>query len=93
MIQEYDYLAHKAGECIVPTSGFDSIPSDLAAYLFTQTLEKKLLGSGKPAPLNVKSVGAHTVKGLGISGGTAATMFNDLEEVLASAQAKGAGCG
>ncbi|KAG8791765.1 hypothetical protein FRC12_008186 [Ceratobasidium sp. 428] len=83
IIEEYDYLAHKTGACIVPASGFDSIPSDLAAYLSVQTLEKKLLGSGLPTPLDIKSVGSHTVKGFGVSGGTAATMFSGLEEVPA----------
>ncbi|KAG9104014.1 hypothetical protein FRC07_009866, partial [Ceratobasidium sp. 392] len=93
IIEEYDYLAHKTGACIIPASGFDSIPSDLAAYLSIQTLEKKLSNSGVDAPLNIKSVGAHTVKGFGISGGTAATAISEFEEVPMSAQIKGSGWG
>ncbi|KAG8734901.1 hypothetical protein FRC10_011225 [Ceratobasidium sp. 414] len=92
-VVRYDYLAHKNGACIVPGSGFDSIPSDLAAYLSTQTLENRLLGSGLPLPLDIKSVAAHRFKGSGISGGTAATIINSFEEVPTSARQKGSGWG
>ncbi|KAG8697430.1 hypothetical protein FRC08_006536, partial [Ceratobasidium sp. 394] len=56
IIEDYDYLAHKNGACIVPGSGFDSIPSDLAAHLSVQTLENKLLGSGIPCTLRYSSL-------------------------------------
>ncbi|KAG8713725.1 hypothetical protein FRC09_018397 [Ceratobasidium sp. 395] len=56
----YNYLAHKAGACIVPASGFDSIPSDLAAYLSTQTLEKNCSARVNPH-LWISSQSAHTL--------------------------------
>ncbi|KAG8718560.1 hypothetical protein FRC08_004976 [Ceratobasidium sp. 394] len=47
IIEEYDFLAYKTGACIIPGAGFDSIPSDLAVYLSTRTLEKHTSGSGE----------------------------------------------
>ncbi|QRV84404.1 hypothetical protein RhiJN_12420 [Ceratobasidium sp. AG-Ba] len=93
MIEQYDYLAYRNKACIIPGSGYDSIPSDIAAFLSIQTLEKKLSESGVSIPFDIKSAGAHKLKGFGPSGGTIATMFSALEEVPQSEQAKGTGWG
>ncbi|KAG8716505.1 hypothetical protein FRC09_015672 [Ceratobasidium sp. 395] len=78
IIEDYDYLAHKTGACIIPCAGFDSIPSDLATYLSIKTLEKRVSG---PGPLSVKSSGAHRWKFPGFSGGSIATVRSRFEEV------------
>ncbi|QRV98460.1 hypothetical protein RhiJN_26479 [Ceratobasidium sp. AG-Ba] len=93
MIEQYDYLAHRNKACIIPGSGYDSIPSDMAAFLSIQTLEKKLSESGVSIPFDIKSTGAQRLKGFGFSGGTVATMFSALEEVPLAEQAKGTGWG
>jgi len=76
MIEKYDYLAFKTGATIIPASGFDSVPADIAAFLSVQTL-KTLIG---PEARAAKSVTAHALSGQ-FSGGTAATIlatFNDV---------------
>ncbi|KAG9092837.1 hypothetical protein FRC07_011578, partial [Ceratobasidium sp. 392] len=88
IIDEYDLLAHKTGACIIPCAGFDSIPSDLAAALSIQTLQKHVSGSG---PLHVKSTGAHRWKILGFSGGSKATILSLFEEVPVEKRNAGAG--
>jgi len=93
IIADYDYLAHKNRTCIIPCSGFDSIPSDLAAYLSIQTLEKRLLGSGLPESLNITSTAAVRWKGFGVSGGTAATIISSVEEVPPIERRAGSGWG
>ncbi|KAF8599929.1 NAD(P)-binding protein [Ceratobasidium sp. AG-I] len=92
IIQDYDYLAHKTGSVIIPCSGYDSIPSDLAAHLAVEALEKRISEAGVPAPTEIKSVAAHRVKG-GISGGTAATIFNMMEVVPREQRHVGSGWG
>ncbi|CAE6527026.1 unnamed protein product [Rhizoctonia solani] len=89
IIERYDYLAHKTGACIVPCSGYDSIPSDLAAYLGQKGLEKQL---GGKTPEHITSTTAHTFKG-GVSGGTAASLFAAFEEVPKDQRRRGAGWG
>ncbi|KAF8749770.1 Saccharopine dehydrogenase NADP binding domain [Rhizoctonia solani] len=86
IIEEYDYLAHKNRACIVPCSGYDSIPSDIAAYLSVQTLERQL--SGKSTYLSYSSNSI-----LSVSGGTAATLFSFFEEVPREYRLKGVGWG
>lgn len=72
---------------IVPGCGFDSLPSDLSAYLSVCAL-KDHLGSATEAG---QSVTAHAMKG-GISGGTLSTMYtcvdpeSQLREKLDEAQ-------
>ncbi|KAG9076176.1 hypothetical protein FS749_012081 [Ceratobasidium sp. UAMH 11750] len=90
IIEEYDFLAHKTGACIIPGAGFDSIPSDLAVYLSTRTLEKHTSGSG---PLSIKSTGAHRWKIFGLSGGSRATILSSLEEVPPEKRRAGGGWG
>ncbi|KAG8705693.1 hypothetical protein FRC11_008857 [Ceratobasidium sp. 423] len=89
IIEKYDYLAHKTRACIVPCSGYDSIPSDLAAYLGQKGLEKQL---GGKKPEHITSTTAHTFKG-GVSGGTAASLFTAFEEVPKDQRRRGAGWG
>ncbi|CAE6334717.1 unnamed protein product [Rhizoctonia solani] len=89
IIEEYDYLAHKNKACIVPCSGYDSIPSDLAAHLALRALEKQL---GGKLPSHISSTAAHKTKG-GISGGTAASIMSAFEEVPREQRAKGLGWG
>ncbi|QRV84388.1 hypothetical protein RhiJN_12404 [Ceratobasidium sp. AG-Ba] len=78
MIDEYDYLAHKTRACIIPCAGFDSIPSDLAVYLSTKTLEKQLSRSDT---LSIKSACAVRWKIAGLSGGSRATVLSRYEQV------------
>ncbi|KAF8747185.1 Saccharopine dehydrogenase NADP binding domain, partial [Rhizoctonia solani] len=87
IIEQYDYLAHKNKACIIPCSGYDSIPSDLAAHLALRTLEKQLGGN---IPLHISSTAAHTGSG-GVSGGTAASLMSAFEEVPREQMAKGLG--
>lgn len=72
----YDYLATKTHAIIIPACGFDSLPSDLAAYLGNKTL-KAFAG---PDSAVDESVSAFKVKG-GMSGGTLQTLIAMLEEV------------
>ncbi|KAJ1306290.1 hypothetical protein OPQ81_010992 [Rhizoctonia solani] len=89
IIDRYDYLAHKTRACIVPCSGYDSIPADIAAYLGQKALEKQL---GGKKPEHITSTTAHMFKG-GVSGGTAATLFSAFEEVPKDQRARGSGWG
>ena len=73
MIQLYDYLATKTGAIIVPACGYDSIPSDISAYLSARTLHSLGLLPGR-------SITCHTLSGA-ISGGTAASALNMFESV------------
>ncbi|CCO33565.1 saccharopine dehydrogenase (NAD(+), L-glutamate-forming) [Rhizoctonia solani AG-1 IB] len=89
IIEEYDYLAYQNRACIVPCSGYDSIPADIAAYLAVRTLEKQ--SNGKQIE-HVSSTAAHTFDG-GVSGGTAATLFSLFEDVPREHRQKGSGWG
>lgn len=89
IIDQYDYLAHKTRACIVPASGYDSIPSDLSAHIALRALEKQL---GGKTPQHISSTAAHTTMG-GMSGGTAASIFSAFEEVPREQRAKGSGWG
>ncbi|KAB5588380.1 Saccharopine dehydrogenase [Ceratobasidium theobromae] len=80
IIQDYDYLAYKNRACIVPCSGYDCIPADLAAYLAVQGLEKQLSMSGAPKPFQITSTASHHFKG-GVSGGTIGSLFESIEEI------------
>ncbi|QRV84407.1 hypothetical protein RhiJN_12423 [Ceratobasidium sp. AG-Ba] len=90
IIEKYDFLSYKNKACIVPCSGFDSIPSDLACFLATQTLEREVrkLNVSKRAHMASTSV----FRGTGsLSGGTVATMFNHLEAVPKEKRFAGSG--
>lgn len=71
----YDFAATKTGSIIVPSCGFDSVPSDLAAYLSNKTLKSLR------TPLDVgTSTSAFKLRS-GISGGTFSTIMTMLEDV------------
>lgn len=75
-----DYLATKTGAIIVPSCGFDSVPSDTAAYLANKTL--KSIGpstNGEYLKPDI-STSAFSFRG-GISGGTIASFMTAVEEV------------
>jgi short subunit dehydrogenase-like uncharacterized protein len=72
----YDYAATKSGAIIIPCSGFDSVPSDISAYLANKTL-KAVVG---PDTAIESSTSAWRLRS-GISGGTLQTAMSALEEV------------
>jgi hypothetical protein len=72
----FDYAAQKTGTVIIPSCGFDSIPSDLSAYVSSRTI-KSLAGLDSSVD---ESLSAFKLKG-GISGGTFASAFSLIEEV------------
>ncbi|KAF9445482.1 hypothetical protein P691DRAFT_777529 [Macrolepiota fuliginosa MF-IS2] len=75
IILQYDFVANKTGAIIVPSCGYDSIPSDVTAYLANKTLKSL------PTPLNVGTcTTVHGVKG-GISGGTISSAITMIEDV------------
>ncbi|KAG6873133.1 hypothetical protein C0995_002507 [Termitomyces sp. Mi166 len=74
IINQFDYLATKTGAIIVPSCGYDSIPSDVSAYLSNKTLKSH--GDYDVAT----SISGQKVRG-GISGGTLSTVFTLLEDV------------
>jgi short subunit dehydrogenase-like uncharacterized protein len=71
MIAAHHGAAAQSGTRIIPFCGFDSIPSDLSAWLATQTMQAR---HGE-ACTHVKA--AFSVRG-GFNGGTLASMFNML---------------
>ncbi|KAG6827628.1 hypothetical protein H0H92_011031 [Tricholoma furcatifolium] len=74
IIFQFDYLATRTGAVIVPSCGYDSVPSDVSAFLSNRTL--KAHGNYDVA----SSVTGQKMKG-GISGGTASTIITVLEDV------------
>ncbi|KAF5317401.1 hypothetical protein D9611_003935 [Ephemerocybe angulata] len=81
IIAEYDFAATKNHTIIVPSCGYDSVPSDIAAWLANKTLKTYAAVHRPDEPfIGIKSsISAHKVRG-GISGGTFASVlatFND----------------
>jgi short subunit dehydrogenase-like uncharacterized protein len=76
----FDYFATKTGAIIVPSCGFDSIPSDAAAHLANKFL--KSIGPSKNGEyLNADtSTSAFSFRG-GISGGTIDSVMTAIEKV------------
>ncbi|KAK1922219.1 Saccharopine dehydrogenase-domain-containing protein [Papiliotrema laurentii] len=68
IIPKYHFQASKTGSCIIPSCGFDSIPSDLSVYLSLKTLQQQ-----HPSATITKSISFFKVKG-SISGGTIESM-------------------
>jgi short subunit dehydrogenase-like uncharacterized protein len=62
----------------VPACGYDSIPSDISAYLSAKTLETFCSSEGKSYPGVDKSLSSIQTKG-GFSGGTIASILNMLD--------------
>jgi len=63
MIDRYDEAARANGVVLVPSSGFDSIPSDIACQWMAERLAVRF---GKPA----RRVSAYVAMQGGMSGGT-----------------------
>ncbi len=73
MISKHHAQAEKDGTRIVPSCGFDSVPSDLGAYLVQREM---LARHGEPCT-QIKA--AFTVGGGGLNGGTLASVMNMIE--------------
>ena len=71
----YDYYATKTGSIIVPQCGYDSIPSDISAFLANKTLK-----AHSPSLNLGTSTTAHKIRG-GVSGGTFSSAMTAIEEV------------
>ncbi len=71
MIRQHEAAAVKSGARIIPFCGFDSIPSDLGAWMVASTMQETY---GEPCQ-SVKA--SFSVRG-GVNGGTLASMFNFL---------------
>ena len=69
LIEKHHEAAKKTGTRIIPFCGFDSVPSDLGAWLVAKTMFDTY---GEPAE-SVKA--AFSMRG-GVNGGTLASMFN-----------------
>ncbi|WVW86380.1 hypothetical protein I302_108426 [Kwoniella bestiolae CBS 10118] len=74
IIPKYDDLAKKRGAIIVPSCGFDSVPSDLSLYLAHKTLQSQY-----PNLTIEESTSFFKLKGGSMSGGTIQTMHSMAE--------------
>ncbi|WVF67310.1 hypothetical protein IAT40_002061 [Kwoniella sp. CBS 6097] len=75
IIPRYHELASSTGACIVPSCGFDSVPSDITLYTALKTLQSKF---GKQATI-ADSTSLFKLKGGSMSGGTIQTMHSVAE--------------
>lgn len=76
-----DYFATKTGAIVVPACGFDSVPSDAAAYIANKTLKSIGPSSTNGEYLDADtSISAFSFRG-GISGGTIASFMASIEVV------------
>lgn len=76
----YDYAATRSHSVIVPACGYDSIPSDVAAWLANKTL-KSYAKDKRPGEHFVgirSSISAQKFRG-GVSGGSAASLIAMIE--------------
>ncbi|KAG8807282.1 hypothetical protein FRC17_004535 [Serendipita sp. 399] len=78
LIRNYDYQAMKTKTIIIPASGFDSVPSDLAAYLSARALAKR-----RDIELSLGRSVTGLKFSIGFSGGTLATTLS-LSEIAPS---------
>ncbi|MGN8225959.1 saccharopine dehydrogenase family protein [Gracilimonas sp. BCB1] len=69
MRDKYEETAQKSGSLLIPFSGFDSVPADVAAFLLQKEFDQ-------PEKLSIKSY--YSISG-GFNGGTIATMLNKFE--------------
>jgi hypothetical protein len=69
-------LSTKSGAIIIPSCGYDSLPSDFSAYLSVKTLKDRF----GPQTTTKSSVTSHTGQG-GVSGGTIATALSFFGDV------------
>ncbi|KAH7912758.1 Saccharopine dehydrogenase-domain-containing protein [Hygrophoropsis aurantiaca] len=77
IIATFDYVATQTGSIIVPCCGNISIPADVLVFVANKTLKAF---AGSSATID-RSVSAWSLIGLGLSGGTAASMLAGFEEV------------
>lgn len=82
MIDQHQDAAEASGARLVPSSGFDSIPSDLGVHVLQQAAVDR---SGAPA--RRVRMGVKAMRG-GASGGTIASMLNIINEVKSDPQAR-----
>lgn len=69
MEAKYGSLAKQTGALIIPFSGFDSVPADVASYLLASKFSS-------PEKLSIRAF--YSIRG-GFNGGTIATMLNKFE--------------
>lgn len=72
----FNYLATKSGAIIVPSCGFDSLPSDILVYLSNKTIKDTF---GPEAGITRSQTFVRIKASL--SGGTLATFFTVFEDV------------
>ena len=72
MVKKHTDAALSTRALLVPSCGFDSVPSDLCAYLAAQALKKSAPEGSKPVEVG-ETVGLMKAVG-GASGGTVATL-------------------
>lgn len=70
IIPKYNYLASKTGACIIPSCGFDSVPSDMVLYNALSTLQARY-----PNESITRSLSMFKVRGT-VSGGTLASIYS-----------------
>ena len=72
MVKQHSAAAHSTRAILVPSCGFDSVPSDLCAYLAVQALKRSGAEGDKPVEVG-ETVGLMKAVG-SASGGTLATL-------------------
>lgn len=75
MIDAHQTAAENSGAKIVHTCGFDSIPSDLGVYFLQSAMEESHNTAAKEVKCRIVRMAG------GMSGGTAASMMNMMEEM------------
>ncbi|MFZ9708847.1 MAG: saccharopine dehydrogenase family protein [Steroidobacteraceae bacterium] len=78
MIDRYQARAQSSGARLVPSCGFDSIPSDLGVYVLQQAAVHRFGKSCGEIKMRVKAMRG------GFSGGTAASLLNVAKEAAAN---------
>ncbi|WVR09607.1 hypothetical protein IAU60_006679 [Kwoniella sp. DSM 27419] len=72
IVPRYHELASQTGACIIPSCGFDSVPSDITLYLALKTLQERF---GKQATI-AESESFFKIKNASMSGGTIQSMYS-----------------
>ena len=74
MISKYDEIAKQTNSTLVPFSGFDSVPSDLAVHLIKEKMRRKHQEDIQNVHVIYKAKG-------GINGGTIASAFESISSI------------
>ncbi|KFY37711.1 hypothetical protein V495_07010, partial [Pseudogymnoascus sp. VKM F-4514 (FW-929)] len=74
MIKKYHETARKTGAILIPSCGFDSVPSDISTFAVVDYIRTKLSSSTARVDFSV-----HEIKG-GISGGTLNSVIRGFEQ-------------